>query len=178
LKIWSAAAASGEEAYSSAMLCSEFQQQHRTFRYQILGTDISRNMLAIAAAGHYAGRSLERLRESQPLLFSRYFSTSGQGACVSEALRENTRFMQHNLLGRLKSTERYDIVFLRNVLIYFDAEHQSRIVRQAGLQMLPHAYLILGESESINHLDTPYVFERPLIYSLGPTASVQKGAAP
>jgi len=71
---------------------------------------------------------------------------------------------QHNLLTPLKQAKQFDLVFLRNVLIYFDQEHQETVLQQARHSMAPHARLILGESESISGLDTAYQFDRPMIY--------------
>jgi chemotaxis protein methyltransferase CheR len=165
LRIWSAAAASGEEAYSIAMLCQEFQTREPAFRYQILGTDISRQMLVTARAGQYGGRSVDKIRESHPQLFAKYMMATAGGACVCESLKKQVTFAEHNLLAALPGTEPFDLVFLRNVLIYFDAEQQERILAKARHSMTPEARLILGESESLSRLNTAYQFEMPLIYS-------------
>jgi chemotaxis protein methyltransferase CheR len=169
LQIWSAAAASGEEAYSIAMLCQEFQQREAAFRYQITATDISQQMLATGRAGEYGGRSVERIRQSHPQLFERYMTVmpAAGSARVVDGLKKQISFVEHNLLAPLRGGQHFDIVFLRNVLIYFDAEHQEKILGQAQLSMKPEALLILGESESLSRLNTAYRFEMPLIYSNG-----------
>nr|WP_315393360.1 protein-glutamate O-methyltransferase CheR [uncultured Duganella sp.] len=172
LTVWSAAASSGEELYSIAMLCEQFRAATPAFRYQILGTDISRQILAQARAGQYGGRSVERLRASHPEWVGRYFNDTGDGLRVVDALKENVTLAQHNLLTPLKPPRRFahqqfDLVFLRNVLIYFDQEHQQTVLHQIRHSMAPHARLILGESESITGLETACQFERPLIYTLG-----------
>ena len=167
LKIWSAAAASGEELYSIAMLCEQFRLQSPAFRYQILASDISQQILGAARAGQYSGRSVERIRLSHPDLLRKYFTPSPYGVKVNEELRQHVSFSQHNLLEALRPAQQFDLVFLRNVLIYFDAEHQETVLRQARLSLKDEGRLILGESETIARLGTGYQFEFPMIYKAG-----------
>ncbi|MCX7290518.1 MULTISPECIES: CheR family methyltransferase [unclassified Janthinobacterium] len=167
LNIWSAAAASGEELYSIAMLCEQFKLQAPAFRYQILASDISQQILGAARAGQYSGRSVERIRLSHPDLLRKYFTPSPYGVKVNEELRQHVSFAQHNLLEALRPAQRFDLVFLRNVLIYFDAEHQETVLRQARLSLKDEGRLILGESETIARLGTGYQFEFPMIYKAG-----------
>ncbi|MDN2676131.1 protein-glutamate O-methyltransferase CheR [Janthinobacterium sp. SUN033] len=167
LAIWSAAAASGEELYSIAMLCEQFKLQAPAFRYQILASDISQQILGAARAGQYSGRSVERIRLSHPDLLRKYFTPAPYGVKVNEELRQHVSFAQHNLLEALRPAQRFDLVFLRNVLIYFDAEHQETVLRQARLSLKDEGRLILGESETIARLGTGYQFEFPMIYKAG-----------
>lgn len=167
LAIWSAAAASGEELYSIAMLCEQFKLQAPDFRYQILASDISQQILGAARAGQYSGRSVERIRLSHPDLLRKYFTPAPYGVKVNEELRQHVSFAQHNLLDALRPAQRFDLVFLRNVLIYFDAEHQETVLRQARLSLKDEGRLILGESETIARLGTGYQFEFPMIYKAG-----------
>ena len=167
LKVWSAAAASGEELYSIAMLCEQFRLQTPAFRYQILASDISQQILGAARAGQYSGRSVERIRLSHPDLLRTYFTPSPYGVKVNDELRQHVSFAQHNLLEALRPAQRFDLVFLRNVLIYFDAEHQETVLRQARLSLKDEGRLILGESETIARLGTGYQFEFPMIYKAG-----------
>ncbi len=167
LKLWSAAAASGEEAYSMAMLCEQFQQATPSFQYQILATDISTTVLATAAAGLYGGRSVERIRASHPVLFEKYFSIEPEGARVVATLKKQIRFAEHNLLTSLRPPEKFDLVFLRNVLIYFEPDNQKKVVDLLRQNMHDASKLILGESESLGRLQTCYVHELPLVYGIG-----------
>lgn len=172
LTVWSAAASSGEELYSIAMLCEQFATVAPGFRYQILGTDISHLVLAQARAGDYAGRSVERLRASHPDWAVNYFTARGDALRVADALKRHVTLAQHNLLKPLRAPppfthQKFDLVFLRNVLFYFDQEHQQAVLQQVRHSMAPQARLILGESESITGLDTAWQFERSLIYTLG-----------
>lgn len=166
LKLWSAAAATGEEAYSLAMLCQQFQQRVPHFQYQILATDISTAVLATAQTGLYGGRSVARLRESYPALFAKYFTVEGNGARVADSLKKQIRFTEHNLLTPLKSAEKFDLVFLRNVLIYLEADNQKKVVDLLRPSMHDEAKLVLGESESLGRIDTCYVPEMPLVYGI------------
>jgi chemotaxis protein methyltransferase CheR len=167
LKVWSAAAASGEELYSLAMLCEEFAARTPGFRYRILGTDISRQILSLARAGRYGGRSVEKIRASHPALFAKYFSATGDGgASVVDQIKQHVELACHNLLLPLKPRQQFDLILLRNVLIYFDQPHQETVLRQARLSMAPHARLIVGESESISGLNIAYAFDRPMTYRI------------
>ncbi|WP_296000112.1 protein-glutamate O-methyltransferase CheR [Rugamonas sp.] len=171
LHIWSAAAASGEELYSIAMLCEQFKLGTPAFRYHIHATDISQQILGQAAAGQYEGRSVERLQSSHPDLFKKYFIVTGKVARVPDELKKHVSFGQHNLLQPLRPAQRFDLIFLRNVLIYFDIEHQKTVLQQARHSMAPHARLILGESETISRLETAYQFEQTMIYKLDEAAA-------
>lgn len=167
LDVWSAAAASGEELYSLAMLCEEFAARSPSFRYRILGTDISRQILGLARAGRYSGRSVEKIRASHPALFAKYFTVASDGgACVVQQLKQHVELASHNLLSPLRPRQQFDLILLRNVLIYFDQQHQETVLRQARLSMAPHARLIVGESESISGLNIAYQFDRPMTYRL------------
>lgn len=166
LKIWSAAAASGEEAYSIAMLCQEFQLRHPGFVYQIMATDISTSVLATAQAGLYAGRSVDRIKTSHPQFFAKYFKPQPDGAQIAADLKKHIRFAEHNLLGTLQPPEQFNLVFLRNVLIYFDEPNQEVVLKQIRKSMKDDASLILGESESISRIATPFRYATPLVYAI------------
>jgi chemotaxis protein methyltransferase CheR len=169
LRIWSAAAASGEEAYSIAMLCQEFTRQHPDFRYRILASDISTDVLKSAVDGCYGGRSAELLRLSHPQLARRYFEACGAVLRVAPELAANIEFAAHNLLTPLAPASPFDLVFLRNVLIYFDEENQYRVLEQVATAMAGDARLLLGEQESITRLNTAFAYEQAHVYHRGPS---------
>ena len=166
LKIWSAAASSGEEAYTIAMICQEFRERKAGFQYAVIGTDISCEILATAKEGRYSGRPIDLLKIAQPDLFQKYLKEDGSVFRVCDELRARVEFKQHNLFETLKLKERFDIVFFRNVLIYFVAFDQERVLRQARQVMTPEATLIIGESESLNSLNVPFSYVAPLIYTI------------
>jgi len=167
LRIWSAAAATGEEAYSLAMLCSEFAERNPGFRYSIYATDISTSALTSARAGVYRGRSVERFREAAPQLFAKYMVADGaDGFAAAPLLREHLSFGEHNLLAPAPMRGYFDLVMLRNVLIYFDEANQERVLKQVRAAMRPGARLALGEQETISRIDTPFEFEQHHVYRI------------
>lgn len=164
LHVWSAAASTGEEAYSIAMLCEEFRARHPAFKYQIVGTDIASDVLAVGTAGRYQGRNIEGLRRARPALLDRYFQASGDGFVVSPTLRAHVSFRQHHLHKRLLGAPGFDLTLLRNVLIYFDDDGQRNVLEQARSAMAPGSVLIIGESESLTRLNVGFDFEHPQVY--------------
>ncbi|WP_322070524.1 CheR family methyltransferase [Paraburkholderia bannensis] len=167
LRIWSAAASSGEEAWTTAMLCEEFRVSEPAFRYAIVGTDISDGILANARAGSYQGRSVEGLRANHPALLQKWFRSAGAQATVNDALRTHVSFRQHNLYAVPRDLGQFDLVLLRNVLIYFDLDGQQAVLSNVRRAMKPDAVLIVGESESLSRVSTGFTFEQPLIYRNG-----------
>jgi chemotaxis protein methyltransferase CheR len=167
LRVWSAAASSGEEAYTVAMLCEEFRLAHPGFRYRILATDIADGILRKAAAAQYRGRSIEGLAQTHPELLKKYFSAHEEGFCAGPALRANLTFRKHNLHQRPRDLGVFDVTLLRNVLIYFDAEGQQAVLENVRRAMAPGGVLIVGESESLSRFDMGFAFEQPLIYRNG-----------
>ena len=165
LQIWSAAASTGEEAFSIAMMCNDVQLRHPSFRYQVLATDVDTDVLAKAKSGQFGARTVEKLRETNPEMYYRHFKTGSSGSPQADGeLLRNIKFARHNLLDRPLRCGWQDVVFLRNVLIYFRETEQIKILEQLGLSMKAGAILILGESESISALDTAFKFIQPQIY--------------
>ncbi len=169
LNVWSAAASTGEEAHTAAILCHHFQRSHNDFRYRILGTDIAPSVIETATKGLYTGKSIKRFREAQPELFSQYMQGSDdQGYTVLPDIKANIRFKTHNLFntlrGEQKDDKHFDLILLRNVLIYFSRQDQERVLANIHQQLAPNGFLIIGESESIARLNTDFVLERPLVY--------------
>lgn len=164
LRIWSAAASSGEEAYSAAMLCEEFRARHPAFQYSILATDIGGSILRKAAEGHYQGRSIDTFRQAFPGLLDKYFRAEREGFTVNALLRARLTFRKHNLHELPRDIGPIEFALLRNVLIYFDAPGQQRVLENVRRAMTPAGILVVGESESLSRFETGFVFDQPLIY--------------
>ena len=157
-KVWSAASSSGEEAYSAAMLMSDVLGANgETARWQIIGTDLSTAMVESARRGLY---TMERARMVPPDYLKR-FCLKGQGAqtgqvLMSRELRSRVHFEAANLMQPLPdSLPMFDVIFLRNVLIYFDTEAKAQIVQRVLGRLKPEGVLYTGHAESLSNLGLP-----------------------
>ncbi|WP_022978910.1 protein-glutamate O-methyltransferase CheR [Ideonella sp. B508-1] len=161
-RIWSGASSTGEEAYSMAMVLADVREGQP---FEIVGTDISTRVLARARQGHYP---MERARQ-MPADYMRRFCLKGTGPhagtlLVQRALRERARFLHVNLNERLPDLGTFNMVFLRNVLIYFNTETKRQVVNRV-LETLPSGgWFCIGHSENLNDLDAPVVQIAPSIY--------------
>jgi chemotaxis protein methyltransferase CheR len=165
---WSAAASSGEEAYSLGAICQKFRQKHPGFAYQIMGTDLSERMVKRGNQGHYKGRSIEKFKTERSDLFRQCMHEVGDGVYeVIPEIRSRIRFRKHNLLQALPGNDHFDLVLLRNVLIYFRKNEQELSVSHVSARISPSGVLIIGESESLNYINTPFTSLKPLIYTKG-----------
>ena len=149
LRLWSAASSSGQEAYSLAMLLADLPAALRR-PARILGTDLSREKIDRARAGLYNQFEVRRGLTS-PLL-ARHFSPEGTGWRIGQALRAEVEFRTFNLLDDLAPLGTFDVVFCRNVLIYFDAPTKSRVLDAVARRMAPDGVLYLGGTESVTGL--------------------------
>lgn len=151
VKIWSAASSSGQEPYSIAMTALEYQQGKPGafgLGVQILGTDISNTMLEHCQRAEYDGLALSR--GLSPERRSKFFEDSGNGMMrVKEPVRRHVSFRHLNLLDSYTLLGKFDIIFCRNVLIYFSADVKAKIIRQFAQSLNPKGYLLLGASESL-----------------------------
>jgi chemotaxis protein methyltransferase CheR len=162
-RVWSAASSSGEEAYSIAMLLADKLGPNG---WKIVGTDLS---TAMVDAGQRALYPMDRARNTNPAYLKR-FCMKGTGPyegqfLVSKALRANVHFQQANLMQPLPDIGRFDVVFLRNVLIYFEADAKLDIVKRVAPLIKPGGYLFTGHSESLSNLPTGLNNVRPAIYA-------------
>jgi chemotaxis protein methyltransferase CheR len=157
LKVWSAASSSGMEAYTIAMVLDDMARVERRLQYRILGTDISTTMLRHARTGIYTRDVLEPV---PPEFIKRYFlvardHSSDQVRVVPE-LRRRVNFMRMNLMDASYPVDRdVDIIFCRNVLIYFERDTQRKVVEQLCAHLRPGGYLMVGHSESMVHSTVP-----------------------
>lgn len=170
LDVWSAAASTGEEIYTLAMVLADCLGIDGAWR--ILGSDISTQVLATASRGHYW---LERTRGLPERYLHKYCLKgvrSQEGSfLIAPELRRHTRFMQVNLNADLPDIGRFHVIFLRNVMIYFDNETKRKAVARIVEKLHPGGYLIVGNSESLNGINDTVKLVRPTIYRLPPTAA-------
>jgi chemotaxis protein methyltransferase CheR len=162
LNIWSAACASGQEPYSIALVLREQFLELADWNIRLLATDISGEMIARARAGQYNEVEVSR-GLSRPLL-EKYFFRRGGHWEIREEIRRMVEFREMNLAERWSSLPSMDIIFMRNVLIYFDVETKKAILDQVRRVLCPDGRLFLGAGETTLTLDT--AFER---VSLGRT---------
>lgn len=152
VKIWSAAASTGAEAYTIAMVMNDLAAARNDFRYAILGTDISTSVLAQAERAVYAE---EIVSPVPPNMLSRYVMHARRPGPRPEVrivpeLRKHVQFARLNLMDADYPFDRdVDVVFLRNVLIYFDKKDQEAVINRLVGHLRPRGYLILGHSESM-----------------------------
>jgi chemotaxis protein methyltransferase CheR len=145
LRIWCAAASSGQEPYSLAMMLDEMASQLKGWKIEILATDISEDILAKARAGIYSQFEVQRGLPIQSLL--RHFTQRGERWHLSERIRNMVTFRQHNLVSQQSGSGpvgRFDIIFCRNVMIYFDVPTKSRVLDLLARHIRPDGFLCLG----------------------------------
>jgi chemotaxis protein methyltransferase CheR len=147
LRIWSAASSSGQEAYSLAMILAECKAQLGTRTVEIVGTDIARDQLQRAQQGLYTQFEVQRGLPVQMLM--RYFKKDEANWRISDAIRAMVKFREWNLLGDLRPLGRFDVVFCRNVLIYFDQPTKARVLDAIAAQMPADGALYLGGAETV-----------------------------
>lgn len=147
IRVWSAAASSGQEAYSLAMILAEARAQLGPRKVDILGTDIARDQLTRAREALYTQFEVQRGLPVQMLM--RYFRKEEAGWRVIEPVRSLPQFREWNLLADLRPLGRFDVVFCRNVLIYFDQPTKSRVLQGIAAQMAPDGVLYLGGAETV-----------------------------
>jgi len=146
LAVWSAAASTGQELYSLALMLDQHFPELAGWRVELVGTDLNSAVLEKARAGRFSG--LEINRGLPAALIARYFTREGAHFVVSPEIRSRVRFEKMNLAGPWVGLPKFDLVLLRNVLIYFDAEDKRRILEKALAQLNPGGYLLLGAAES------------------------------
>jgi len=158
LRIWSAACSSGQEPYSLSMAIDEFERTNPgqlRAGGQIVATEISSNMLTAARSARYDSLAIARGLSQERL--TRYFDEAPPGQwTVKMPVRSRVEFRQLNLLDSYSILGKFDIVFCRNVLIYFSADVKKDILRRIHATLKPGGYLMLGASEALNGLPELY----------------------
>lgn len=163
LSIWSAGCSSGEEPYTLSMLIKEtLGAQASIWDTRVLATDISQNALRAAKEAVYDEDSLKNLSSSWK---SKYFTKSPQGLySVSPAIKSNVIFQTFNLMDPIRFRLKFDVIFCRNVMIYFDQNTKESLVQRFYDATSTGGYLLIGHSETINKEKTPYKYLMPATY--------------
>ncbi len=165
-KIWSSASSSGEEAYTIAIVMSEFMEGKKKIDFSILGTDISTRILEKASLAVYPINRVDVI----PLDQKRKYLLRGKDlnkptVRIVPELRAKTKFQRLNLMDNTYDVPKdFDLIFCRNVLIYFDRETQERVINKLCEHLKKGSYLFLGHSESISGLNVPLKQIRPTMY--------------
>ncbi len=160
IRIWSAACSTGQEAYSTAMVLKSLLGDLRGYDIRILGTDISDKVVSHASYAHFSRLELDR--GLSPDKLSRYFEAAGERWKVRDELRALATFRRMNLLEPFSFPEPFDIIFCRNVAIYFAEADKIRLFRGLSRCLDRQGALIIGSTESIAGLCPEFVPQRYL----------------
>ncbi len=167
MRVWSSACSSGEELYTIAMVMNEYKEtKFPRLNYSILGSDISSNVLEKAARGVYNESTLETV----PLAYKKkYFLRNKNRAikkvCVNPMLKKNIRLQYQNLMDPTYAVkDMYDVIFCRNVLIYFDRETQESVINKLCRHLIKGGYLLIGHSETTANMTVPLEVVKPTIF--------------
>ncbi len=167
-KIWSCACSTGEEPYSAAISLSEFFQNLPHCNWSLDCSDISTRVLDFASQGIY---DQARLKNVPPEWRTKYFQRGEQQmqgySRVRPEIRRKLSFKRINLFGQSYPWgEKFQVIFCRNVMIYFDRKTQEELVRRLSQYLVPGGYLLIGHAESLTGIDHPYSTVKPAIYQL------------
>jgi len=155
LRIWCAAASTGQEPYSLAMILRSMIEKFIDWRIEIVATDISHEVLEKAKAGVYSQFEVQRGLPIQMLM--QHFEQVGEQWRVTENLRKMVQFRHFNLLENFSSFGTFDVVFCRNVLIYFDQATKVDVLERIGRSLRPDGFLLMGAAETVVGLTDIFV---------------------
>jgi chemotaxis protein methyltransferase CheR len=179
LRIWCAAASTGQEPYSLAMCLKEQVGRFPGWRLEIIGTDLSLDVLEKAKAGIYSQFEVQRGLPIQMLV--KYFAPVGEVWQLSSEVRGMVQYRPLNLLQDFSHLGTFDVVFCRNVLIYFDQETKIGVLNRIARVVEPDGFLVLGAAETVVGLTEsfkPLADRRGLYVPNGPPAKPATGVAP
>jgi len=167
-RVWSAAASIGAEAYSIAMLLDDFFA-HTHIDWEVVGTDINTEVIEQASIGLYPIRFSEQIDKKYLKKYCLKGINSQEGQfLIDERLKKRVKFKQANLIIETQpEIERFDIIFLRNMLIYFDNESKEQIVKNVLKALKPDGYLFIGHSETLGRISSNVRQIKPTIYKSG-----------
>jgi chemotaxis protein methyltransferase CheR len=177
LRIWCAACAAGQEPYSIAMLLDDNKLVAKGWSIDLIATDLSAEMIARAEDGVYSHFEVQRGLAIRRLVA--HFNQEGGNWRIHENLRRMVTFRQFNLLDSYGWLDDLDVVFCRNVLIYFDKKTKAAVIEKIAEALLPDGALLLGHAESVNGLSSTFVQveHAPSLYVKGKVAAQRLAAA-
>ncbi|KQW88515.1 SAM-dependent methyltransferase [Massilia sp. Root418] len=162
MRVWSAACSTGEEPYSIAMVLADVLEERP---WEITASDISSRVLHKARFGHYP---MERTGNIPPSYLQRFclkgLDQYAGTLLVQRPLRKRVQFTEVNLNTALPQLGSFDVIFLRNVMIYFSAETKRQVVARVAQQLKPGGYLFIGHSESLNDVSDDVEMVSPSVY--------------
>ena len=166
LLVWSAGCSTGEEPYTLAMVLNEYGQNRPDFRFRVLATDISTQVLAKANRGIFNQEVVSPVpAELRRKYFMRSRDPESKQLRVVPELRGLVDFRRLNFMdGDFGLSERVDVIFCRNVIIYFDRPTQERILQKLAAQVVFGGYVFVGHSESLHEMDVPLTPVAPALY--------------
>ncbi len=147
IRIWCAACSTGQEPYSLAMILDEEAQQLTGWQVEIVATDLSHSVVAAAREGLYSQFEVQRGLPISQLL--RYFCQDGDRWRINQHLRSRVRFEEFNLLSDYSELGRFDVIFCRNVLIYFDVQMKQSVLDRMARVIAQDGYLFMGAAETV-----------------------------
>jgi len=164
--VWSAGCSTGEEPYTLAMILSNFAEKYPRFKFSIIATDISTNVLEKAKLGIYDKEKVDPV----PIVLKKKYLLRNKDrkkglVRVVPELRSLVQFWRLNLMdGDYGIRGKMDVIFCRNVIIYFDGPTQERLLSRLCRHLMPGGYLFMGHSETLNGLDLPLISVAPTVY--------------
>lgn len=161
-RVWSGASSSGQEAYSIAMVLAD---QLSSWSWEVMGTDVNTKVIKKARSGHYPMSRIDGI----PKEYLRRFCLRGTGPyegtlLIDAAIRKRVKFVHANLNTALPKLGQFDVIFLRNVMIYFNRETKKEIVRRILSLLKPGGYFLIGHSETLKGINDSVNMVAPTIY--------------
>jgi len=166
MNLWSSACSSGEEPYTLSMVLESFREKHADFQYQILATDISQTMLRIGQEAIYPEDRVQPVPfEFKKKYLLRSKDRNAQLVRIVPGLRSRVNFRRLNLMqDEFGIKTRFDVIFCRNVLIYFDRKNQEALLWRLYRHLKPGGFLFLGHSETLTGMDLPLTTVMATVY--------------
>ena len=165
IRIWSAGCSSGEEAYSIAITFLERMADAQAWDIKILATALSDRMLQVAKSGSY---DLQRFWQTSPDLFDKYFKREAKTTPIQYRIKDGPKrmvdFARLNLMSPWPMRGKFDVIFCRNTMIYFDKPTQAALIQRFWQQLDPGGLLLVGHSESLTGIKHEFRYIEPTVY--------------